>query len=283
METAARKAMFATPVIHSFDCVESDMSPISSRNIVPSPASSFGHMVKVQELDGGIISDVEVLFTSTSDVDLLVPSVKTHIAQFGRPPTYLAADRGFSSADNEEQVKQLHVQYVALPAKGKLSLRILDSMGEAITAHNEVLSQKAIVLEAERLMSSVGLSADILESHPHKLSGGELQRVAIARALAVEPNLLILDEPTSALDVITQTLIISLLQSLRRLRGFSILFITHDFPLALSICDRAAIMYDGQIVEEGAVPDLVTHPVHEYTRLLLRSNQPRVSVGGDER
>jgi IS5 family transposase len=84
--------------------------------------TEFGHMVKIQELDGGIISDIEVLFTSTSDVDLLVPSVKTHIAQFGRPPTHLAGDRGFSSADNEEQVKQLHVQYVGLPAKGKLSL-----------------------------------------------------------------------------------------------------------------------------------------------------------------
>ncbi len=82
--------------------------------------TEFGHMVKIQEVDGGIISDIEV--TSSSDVDLLVPSVKKHIAQFGRPPSHLAGDRGFSSAENEEQVKQLLVQYVALPAKGKLSL-----------------------------------------------------------------------------------------------------------------------------------------------------------------
>ena len=84
--------------------------------------TEFGHMVKIQEVDGGIISDIEVLFTATSDVELLVPSVKKHIAQFGRPPSHLAGDRGFSSAQNEEQAKQLLVQYVGLPAKGKLSL-----------------------------------------------------------------------------------------------------------------------------------------------------------------
>ena len=83
--------------------------------------TEFGHMVKLQEVDGGIISDVEVQFTGTSDVDLLIPSVKTHIKQFGYPPSHLAGDRGFSSAENEDQVYKLHVKYVGLPAKGKLS------------------------------------------------------------------------------------------------------------------------------------------------------------------
>jgi transposase, IS5 family len=84
--------------------------------------TEFGHMVKLQEVDGGIISDVEVLFAATSDSDLLVPSVKKHIEQFGRPPSHLAGDRAFSSTANEENARQLRVKYVALPAKGKLSL-----------------------------------------------------------------------------------------------------------------------------------------------------------------
>lgn len=84
--------------------------------------TEFGHMVKIQEVDGGIISDLEVMLTPTPDVDLLVPSVKKHIAQFGRPPSHVAGDRGFSSPENEEQLKQLQVRYVALPAKGKLSI-----------------------------------------------------------------------------------------------------------------------------------------------------------------
>jgi len=83
--------------------------------------TEFGHMVKLQEVDGGIISDVEVQFTGTGDVNLLVPSVKTHIKQFGSPPTHLAGDRGFSSQENEEEAYKLLVKYVALPAKGKLS------------------------------------------------------------------------------------------------------------------------------------------------------------------
>lgn len=83
--------------------------------------TEFGHMVKLQEIDGGIISDIEVLLASSSDSDLLIPSVEKHIEQFGHPPTHLAADRGFFSTENEESVKQLHVKYIGLPAKGKLS------------------------------------------------------------------------------------------------------------------------------------------------------------------
>ncbi len=84
--------------------------------------TEFGHLVKLQEVDGGIISDLEVLFKPTSDEDLLIPSVETHIKQFGRPPTHLAADRGFSSPENELKVKQLHVKYIGLPAKGRRSI-----------------------------------------------------------------------------------------------------------------------------------------------------------------
>ena len=84
--------------------------------------NEFGHMVKIQEVDGNIISDIDALLIVTSDPELLVPSVERHIKQFDHPPSHLATDRGFSSTKNEELVKALHVKYVSLPAKGKLSL-----------------------------------------------------------------------------------------------------------------------------------------------------------------
>lgn len=83
--------------------------------------TEFGHLVKIQETDGGIISDVQILFHPTADVALLKPSIEKHIGTFGRPPTHLAADRGFSSVDNELTATSLGVTYVALPAKGNLS------------------------------------------------------------------------------------------------------------------------------------------------------------------
>ena len=105
--------------------------------------------------------------------------------------------------------------------------------------------------------------------YPHRLSGGQRQRVMIAMAIACRPALLIADEPTTALDVTVQAGILDLMQALKRRRGMSLLFITHDFGVVAQIADRVAVMRAGRIVETGTLEDVLRRPAHEYTRQLL--------------
>jgi oligopeptide/dipeptide ABC transporter ATP-binding protein len=108
-----------------------------------------------------------------------------------------------------------------------------------------------------------------LDSYPHQLSGGMRQRVMIATALARNPALLIADEPTTALDVTVQAQILGLLRELQREFQMAILFVTHDLGVIADICDRVAVMYAGQLVEDASVHDLFAHPMHPYTEGLL--------------
>ncbi|WP_439380543.1 dipeptide/oligopeptide/nickel ABC transporter permease/ATP-binding protein [Amycolatopsis lexingtonensis] len=119
------------------------------------------------------------------------------------------------------------------------------------------------------LLDDVNLPAAVARRYPHELSGGMAQRVAIAMALAGEPSLLIADEPTTALDVAVQDEVLGLLGRLQAERGMAILLITHDWSVVSAFCRRAYVMYAGQIVESGAVGDLMTRPRHPYTEGLL--------------
>jgi oligopeptide/dipeptide ABC transporter ATP-binding protein len=130
--------------------------------------------------------------------------------------------------------------------------------------------------EAVRMLAELAVSDPErrLRQYPHELSGGLLQRVLIAAMLLMEPKLLLADEPSTALDVTTQADLIALLDVLRRERGMSMVFITHDLDLAAAICDRTAVMYAGQIVEVHESGSLHHHARHPYSAALAAARPP---------
>ena len=128
------------------------------------------------------------------------------------------------------------------------------------------------------------LTADYADRYPSELSGGEKQRVAIARAFAADPTLIVADEPTSSLDVSVQAVVLNLLKDLRAQRGASYLLISHDLDVVAYLSDWIAVMYLGQIVEEGDTQDVYNPPSHPYTEALISAipipdpTQPRGSI-----
>jgi peptide/nickel transport system ATP-binding protein len=117
----------------------------------------------------------------------------------------------------------------------------------------------------------------MLQRFPHQLSGGQRQRVMIAIALSCNPRLLIADEPTTALDVTIQAAILDLLRSLRDRRNMALIFVSHDLGVIGEIADRVAVMYQGEVVEQGSVEQIFAHPQHPYTKGLLAC-RPRLEV-----
>ena len=142
-------------------------------------------------------------------------------------------------------------------------------LSRPLSIHGKATGKRARLDAMRELMHSVGLSEQLLWSYPHQLSGGQRQRIAIARALAVEPEVIIADEPTSMLDVSVRLGVLKLLDGLRRDRGISILYITHDLTSARVIADTTMVMYRGRIVERGPSVELMAAPEHPYTRLLI--------------
>ncbi len=120
-----------------------------------------------------------------------------------------------------------------------------------------------------RGLEEVGLDSNALNRFPHEFSGGQRQRIAIARALVLDPEFLLLDEPTSALDLSVQAQVIDLLRALQRNHGLTYLFISHDLKVVRALCHRVMVMKDGQIVEEGTVDEVLSHPKTDYTSKLV--------------
>jgi len=150
------------------------------------------------------------------------------------------------------------------------TMRVGDQIAEAVRAHQGV-SRSAARARAVEMLDRVRIpdAARRARDYPHTFSGGMCQRVMIAIALACEPRLLIADEPTTALDVTVQARVLDLLAELRRDTGIAILLVTHDIGVVARICDRMAVMYQGRVVETGAVRDVLAAPGHEYTKRLL--------------
>jgi oligopeptide/dipeptide ABC transporter ATP-binding protein len=145
---------------------------------------------------------------------------------------------------------------------------IADIVGEPLAIHTS-LGKDGREQRVMELLAQVGLGSHVLSRQPHEFSGGQRQRIAIARALALQPKLLVCDEPVSALDVSTQSQVINLLIELQRELGIAYLFIAHDLSVVRHISDRIAVMYLGQVVEEGAADEVYERPTHPYTAALL--------------
>lgn len=142
---------------------------------------------------------------------------------------------------------------------------------DALRLHHPGIGAADARAQVLALLGQVGLVEAHAQALPRTLSGGQRQRVAIARALAIEPAVLVMDEATSALDVSVQAQVLDVVSDIRRDRGLTVLFISHNLGVVRTVCERTVVMRSGEIVESGRTVDLLSNPQHEYTRLLLVS------------
>lgn len=181
----------------------------------------------------------------------------------------------------ERELRELRGRKIALVLQSPLSslnpaLKIRTQLREAWRAHatgSTADCEGAIRAALESV--SLPSSDDFLRKYPAQMSVGQAQRVLIAMAVMHRPALLIADEATSALDVITQSEILALFRQLNRRSGMSILYISHDLASVAGICDRIAILHEGQIVETGTTEQVLMSPRHEYTQRLMAA-MPRM-------
>ena len=146
-----------------------------------------------------------------------------------------------------------------------------DIIAEGISALHPNVTREEKQHRVATLLSQVDLPVESALRYPHEFSGGQRQRICIARALAVQPKLIICDEPTSALDVSVQAQIIELLKNLQQQQGLSYLLITHNLGVVAEMADQVAVMYQGKIVEHGAVEQVLNKPQNAYTQALLNA------------
>ena len=175
--------------------------------------------------------------------------------------------------DGEDSVSPHRWKDIAMVFQGAMNAfnpvkRIGDQIAEPMKLHGIAEGRQARRQVGE-LLERVGIPAARAGSYPHEFSGGMRQRAAIAMSLACKPRILLADEPTTALDVMVQAQILQLLVGLADDFGLALVLVTHDLPVVAQVCERAAVMYAGEIVEEGPTDTLYHDPRHPYTRLLF--------------
>ncbi len=173
----------------------------------------------------------------------------------------------------EAKMSALRQREIALIPQGALNsftpvMTIGRHLREVLELHLGLKARAAEERIAE-LLAEVELPAAVAARYPHELSGGQKQRAAIALALSCEPQLVLADEPTTALDVVTQAAILRLLESLRREKNLTILLVTHDLPMAASVCGELFVMKDGELIENGTPRQLIDAPREAHTKALI--------------
>ncbi len=184
-----------------------------------------------------------------------------------------------------EELNRLRGSRIGLVVQSpKTSLDPLARIGAQLVrlqrAHRPALSVAEAEARAAEMLAAVGIPDPKrrLRAWPHELSGGMAQRVLIAMALINEPALLVADEPTTGLDVTVQAQILDLLRELTLARGIGVVIITHDLGVVAHYCDGAAVMFAGQVVEQGPVGPLFAAPAHPYTRALIAATPERLEL-----
>lgn len=170
------------------------------------------------------------------------------------------------------RAERQHMQMIFQDPFGSLNPRmsVRDTLVEPQLVHG-VGTPAEQLRTAERLLAEVSLPKTALDRYPHEFSGGQRQRIAIARALATNPELIVADEPVSALDVSVQAQVLNLMRDLQDRHGTTMLFISHDLRVVQFMCDEIAVMYLGEIVEQGPRDRIYGAPAHPYTQALLAS------------
>ncbi len=149
--------------------------------------------------------------------------------------------------------------------------RVGDQIAEAITTHEPELSRHAVDHRTRALFDLVRIPSGRMKDYPHQFSGGMRQRVIIAMALACNPSLIIADEPTTALDVIVQNQILTAIATFQQEMNIGMIFISHDIAVVADVCAHIGVMKGGRLMEIGTRDEVLKHPVHPYTRMLVGS------------
>ncbi len=198
-----------------------------------------------------------------------------------RPPGIIASGEIWLGDKNvlaltEEQMRQTRLSDISLVAQGSMNslnpvLKVQRQIVDGIRNHDSRLSRNAEQARVNELLLRVGLRPEVANMYPHELSGGMKQRVCIAIAISLRPKVIIADEPTSALDVVVQMQVMETLRLVQEEVGAAIFLIGHDIGLMAQFVDRVGIMYAGKLIEEGPIRDVLLHPHHPYTQMLIES------------
>ena len=183
--------------------------------------------------------------------------------------------KDITQLSEEEFRKEIRWNTISMVFQGAMNslnpvLKVGHQIAEPMLLKKNI-DKKEAYTKTENLLEMVGLSKEVFNRYAHELSGGMKQRVMIASALILNPSLVILDEPTSALDVSIQAQVMNLLKRLKKEFDISMIFITHDIALSSDICDKLAVLYAGEIIENGTAEQMFGKPKHPYTQLLLAS------------
>jgi len=177
----------------------------------------------------------------------------------------------FTEDEMRDQIRWKGISLIFQGAMNALNpvQKVGDQIVEAIMLHEEDIERRDAMDRARKLFELVGINSTRVDNYPHEFSGGMRQRAMIAMALACNPEMVIADEPGTALDVIVAAQVLKLLKGLKEKLNLAMILITHDLSIIAEVCEKAAIMYAGKVVEYGDVISIFKEPLHPYTQGLI--------------